>query len=155
MAVAPPGVMVMKHPRKQIFCDRFCWVLTLGLLLAATLPSRATPVIDTSSPISFFTNTANLFLQTAGYDFTVANIPIYPTNYYTPAVHRLLQLAANIYDATTNKTSPPPNDFDYPSVFRPLFIMNETTTSTNVSIPGYHEETNNFNINWHMRLRHR
>ena len=33
----------------------------------------------------------------------VTNIPIYPVNYYTPAVHRLLQLAANIYDASTNK----------------------------------------------------
>jgi len=27
-------------------------------------------------------------------------IPIWPVNRYTPAVHRLLQLAANIYDAT-------------------------------------------------------
>ncbi|MDB6020412.1 MAG: hypothetical protein JWQ04_269 [Pedosphaera sp.] len=122
-------------------------------MLATTIPSRATPVIDTSSPISFFTNTANLFLQTAGYNFTVANIPIYPTNYYTPAVHRLLQLAANIYDATTNKTSLPPNDFDYPSVFRPFFIKNITPDSTNVSIAGYAEVTNNIDFSAPMDLR--
>ena len=40
-------------------------------------------------------------------------IPIAPTNYYSPAVHRLLQLAANMYDASTNSF--------YPSVFQPRF----------------------------------
>ena len=49
-------------------------------------------------------------------------IIIYPgnVNIYTPALHRLLQLAANIYDASGYKTDLGTN-FDYPSVFRPLF----------------------------------
>ena len=46
--------------------------------------------------------------------FGVTNIPVYVNGQfvYSPAVNRLLQLAANIYDATTN--SP------FPSVFRPI-----------------------------------
>ncbi len=44
---------------------------------------------------------------------------------YTPAVNRLLQLAANIYDATTN--------CPYPTVFRPVF----TNILGNVYIAGY------------------
>ncbi|MDW7980090.1 MAG: hypothetical protein RMH97_05940, partial [Verrucomicrobiales bacterium] len=59
---------------------------------------------------------------------SVTNIPIWPINFYTPSVHRLLQLAANIYDATTN--SP------FPSVFRPIFRRD----GTNVFIAGYIEE---------------
>jgi hypothetical protein len=30
-------------------------------------------------------------------------LQVYPTNYYTPSVHRLLQVAANLYDCTTNR----------------------------------------------------
>ncbi len=41
----------------------------------------------------------------------LGQIEIYPTNQYTPAVQRLLQVAANVYDATTTN--------QYPSVFRP------------------------------------
>ncbi|MEP6664542.1 MAG: hypothetical protein ABJC04_12855, partial [Verrucomicrobiota bacterium] len=40
----------------------------------------------------------------AGISYT--NIQIYPTNEYTAPVHRLLQLAANIYDATTTNKLP-------------------------------------------------
>jgi hypothetical protein len=58
---------------------------------------------------------------------TVTNIPIWPTNYYTPAVHRILQLAANIFEATTN--SP------YPCIYRPLFSADNN--HSNVWISGY------------------
>jgi hypothetical protein len=47
---------------------------------------------------------------------SITNIPVSPTNFYTPAVHRLLQVAANIFDATRSNI--------YPSVFRPLFTSN-------------------------------
>jgi hypothetical protein len=61
------------------------------------------------------------------------HIQIYPTNQYTPAVHRLLQVTANILDATTTNY--------YPSVFRPLFWKtNEECGSswqTNIYIAGY------------------
>ena len=60
-------------------------------------------------------------------------IQIYPTNQYTPAVHRLLQVTANIYDATTTNY--------YPSVFRPFFWktneVNNSATQTCIYIAGY------------------
>ncbi|MBU6409374.1 MAG: hypothetical protein KGR98_03205, partial [Verrucomicrobia bacterium] len=66
--------------------------------------------------------------------FGVGDIPVLVSNrfVYTPAVQRLLQLAANMYDATTNNTyngSP-----DWPDVFRPLFSRD---TNGNVFITGY------------------
>jgi hypothetical protein len=102
------------------------------------------------TPIDFFTNAANaMFLQNPMRDYngnliTVTNIPIYETNtagvninYYTPAVHRILQLAANMYDATTNRFigNGPTN---YPSVFRPIFRSQDGV----VSIAGYQEVVN-------------
>jgi hypothetical protein len=60
--------------------------------------------------------------------FGVGNIPVFVNSnfVYAPAVNRLLQLAANIYDASTNSF--------YPSVFRPIF---EHDNSGNVFIVGY------------------
>src|SRR5581483_8639175 len=48
--------------------------------------------------------------------FGITAIPVWVSNkfVYTPSVQRVLQLAANFYDATTNGF--------YPSVFRPLFM---------------------------------
>ena len=46
-----------------------------------------------------------------------SGIQLFPVNAYTPEVHRLLQVAANIYDATTNRlVGPQP-----PTVMRPVF----------------------------------
>ena len=110
-----------------------------GSILWLALTAHARPDFDTDHPLAFFNNVANRFLHTlpADYgDLSVTNIPVYPTNRYTPAVHRLLQLAANLYDATTNRaiTSYP----HLPSVFRPVF----RTDGINVFIAGYLEETN-------------
>ena len=60
--------------------------------------------------------------------FGVMNIPVRVNGYftYTPAINRVLQLAANLYDASTNSF--------YPSVFRPLF---EHDVDGNVFIVGY------------------
>jgi len=90
----------------------------------------------------FFTNAAIRLLADAGYtvgtpgsttNLLVTNylsgvlvtniqIPIWPTNFYTPSVHRLFQLAANIYDATTNRLDLKVTSYPFlPSVFRPLF----------------------------------
>jgi hypothetical protein len=52
---------------------------------------------------------------------------------YRPAVQRVLQLAANIYDATTNNATASSPDF--PSVFRPLFFKKDNFG--NVFIRGY------------------
>jgi hypothetical protein len=53
--------------------------------------------------------------------FGITNIPVYVNNQfvYTPAVQRVLQMAANIYDATTNPATA--LGVDFPSVFRPIF----------------------------------
>ncbi|HZF01894.1 MAG TPA: pilus assembly PilX N-terminal domain-containing protein [Methylomirabilota bacterium] len=107
------------------------------------------------TPLGFFTNAADRMLRdyTARWAYTnfgapvninfvatfnvtnvfgVANIPVWVSNkfVYTPSVQRILQLAANIYDATTTNF--------YPSVFRPVF----TNDNGNVFIAGYAEMTN-------------
>ena len=106
------------------------------------VPNMATNFIPWQ-PAQFFTNAAIRLLVDAGYTvgtsgstsnllvtnytasgvlITNIQIPIWPTNFYTPSVHRLFQLAANIYDATTNRTDLGVKDYPFlPSVFRPLF----------------------------------
>ena len=81
--------------------------------------------------------------------FGVTNIPVWANGQfvYTPAVNRLLQLAANIYDAVNYASNyvaasgPYPGAF-LPSVFRPYFNKFVTLTSTNVYICGFSEVTN-------------
>jgi hypothetical protein len=95
------------------------------------------------TPVQFFTNAAIRLLADAGYTVGATNstsnllatnvvggylvtnlhIPIWPanSNLYTPSVHHLLQLAANMYDATTNRFSSPLATNGFPSVFCPLF----------------------------------
>ncbi len=76
--------------------------------------------------------------------FGVTNIPVYnslnPSIRYTENLHRMLQLAANIYDDTrTNKMTPPGTlPLPYPSVFRPIFFAtNYGGTNRVVYIAGY------------------
>jgi hypothetical protein len=108
------------------------------------------------TPLGFFTNAAARLLSTQPelsfirypdyfYPYLgITNIPVYPTNYYTPAVHRLLQVAANIYDASTNYIKGNRNLTNLPSVFRPVFRR----TNDMVVIAGYVEETGtNFLLN--------
>src|SRR5438067_228180 len=91
-------------------------------------------------PVDFFTNTAAMLLTNAGFTLSLANLQVYPTNFYTASVHRLLQLAANIYDATTNRAlvAGQTNAF-FPSVFRPIFRRKVSGTNTVVVIAGYTE----------------
>jgi hypothetical protein len=77
-------------------------------------------------------------------DIACTNIAIYPTNYYTPALHRLLQMAVNIYDATSNRVvNPPPTPYVYPpfypTVLRPVFKTTSANNRTNIVIVGYEE----------------
>jgi hypothetical protein len=73
--------------------------------------------------------------------FGISSIPVWVSNQfvYTPAVQRVLQLAANIYDATTNNTAVMGANF--PSVFRPTFLVTRDPVSgyTNVYINGYEQ----------------
>ena len=122
-----------------------------ALMLLVT-SAVANPQLDVSNPTNFFTTVATaMFQQMDLHDFngnlvTITNIPIYEDparvgvtniNYYTPAVHRVLQLAANLLDATTNRFigDGPTN---YPTVFRPLFSSHNGI----VYISGYVEVNN-------------
>ena len=109
------------------------------------------------TPLQFFTIAADKMLRDYSQEWIVANpsnfvatfnltntfgisdIPVLVSNrfVYTPAVQRVLQLAANIYDATTNRSLALGADF--PSVFRPTFRVTNDTASgyTNVYINGY------------------
>lgn len=70
-------------------------------------------------------------------DFSATNILLYPTNEYTPTIHRILQLAVNLYDATTNRTLTP---YPYlPTVLRPQFAIDQNGF---VYITNYVEVTN-------------
>ncbi len=134
-------------------------------------------------PTNFFMNAAIRLLADAGYSVgnalgatnllvtnfvringnsvlvTNLHIPIYPTNLYTPAVHRLLQVAANLYDSTTNRLDYGVTTFPYlPTVFRPIFLDTRSKGgSVNpVFITGYSEFTTlettllmNFNTKFH------
>ena len=74
--------------------------------------------------------------------FGLTNIPVYLNGQfiYSPAINRILQLAANIYDASTNATYPQPAFF--PSVYRPLLRFTATAYETNVFIYGYQQVGN-------------
>jgi hypothetical protein len=75
-------------------------------------------------------------------NFSINNIQIYRPGYdqdivyrdgneHNSTIHRILQLAANIYDSTTNKVSYP----YFPTVLRPIY----TRTQTNIYISGWEE----------------
>lgn len=95
-------------------------------------------------PTDFFTNTAQRLMRNAGYNTDMVGInyiQLYPTNFYTPSVHQLLQLAANIYDSTTNRVLNSGAAYPHPpTVFRPLFAVTNGPGGTNiVFINGYEE----------------
>ena len=94
-----------------------------------------TRTLPDQNAIEFFTSTADRLLR-SHYPFGISNIPVYPTNYYTPSVHQLLQLSANLYDATTSTP--------YPSVFRPLYFTNETGA---VFVAGYTNDNDAATVN--------
>lgn len=97
------------------------------MLIWAVRSAKAGPLFDTSTPISFFTNVASRLLASQ-LKVNLSHIEIYPTNQYTPAVHRLLQVTANIWDAQ--------NTNFYPTVFRPLFAADG---SNDLYICGYQQ----------------
>ncbi len=76
--------------------------------------------------------------------FGVTNIPVYINGQfvYSPAINRILQLAANIYDSVTYTNDPATGISNFPSVFRPVFwttneVNNLGFRQTNVYIKGY------------------
>ena len=78
----------------------------------------------------FFLKTANDLLRLQ-FPFGATNIPVAQ---YSPAVHRLLQVAANTYDAARSNV--------FPSVFRPQFAP----TPEGMIITGYYEDNSCANV---------
>ncbi len=73
--------------------------------------------------------------------FGITNIPVYINGQfvYSPAVNRILQLAANIYDATTNSANVSAAHNNYPSVFRPiLWKTNEINYTLNTPVTNFY-----------------
>ena len=106
---------------------QFCWVRPFGfvfLVLLLSVPLAG--AVQSETPLGFFTNVSARLLRTQlGAD--LHHIPVYPTNGYTPSLHRLLQVSANLYDSTTTNW--------YPTIFRPTF----GTDGSNIFINGFEE----------------
>ncbi|HXA44495.1 MAG TPA: hypothetical protein VNZ25_03240 [Candidatus Angelobacter sp.] len=111
------------------------WAICLWLVTVAGAPARI--VLDPNDPLGFFSTLADKMLRNT-FSFGVTNIPVYVNGQfvYTPAVNRVLQLAANIYDAS--------NTNFYPSVYRPLF---EHDGLGNVFVVGFTNLSNGINAN--------
>jgi hypothetical protein len=117
---------------------RYLLGIALCWLTFAPIGVQAVPLVTTESPIGFFTNVATRLLQSQ-LGVSLNHIQVYPTNQYTPSVHRLLQVTANLYDAITNR---PATDYPYlPSVFRPVFAGLTGRTGNEIYISGYQEVT--------------
>jgi hypothetical protein len=107
------------------------------LLLATAFNAWGRVVPDAGDPLGFFTTVADKMLRST-FPFGVTNIPVCSNGVfvYTPAVQRLLQLSANIYDACNTNI--------FPVVFRPLFAND---ASSNLFIIGYTQVTNVSGVN--------
>jgi hypothetical protein len=128
--------------RSKTGLDARSHILVLGaLLLFSGMTSWAGPAVSLESPIGFFTNVASRLLRTQS-TLSLNRIQIYPTNQYTPSIHRLLQLTANLYDAMTNRADL--SAYPYlPTVFRPIFLDTTVDGQRQVFITGYAEVTTN------------
>ncbi len=95
---------------------------------AADILLRSQEFVLTNEAVGFLTNTLQYI------HFGVNRIPVYSSTNssirYSSHIHRMLQLAANIYDASVARSNTPaanggtnvsPTGVYYPSVFRPIF----------------------------------
>lgn len=80
-------------------------------------------------------NATNVPLSSNYFHFGVTNIPVFSTAntniYYSDAIHRMLQTAANILDASGNTNTDP----RLPTVFRPRVERRIEASNTNLFIP--------------------
>jgi hypothetical protein len=106
-------------------------------------------------PLAFFTNVAARMLRsqefrgTDGRLISLNNIRVWPTNDYDGAVHRILQVAANLYDAVNNTNASiqtAAGDSQFPHVFRPIFRTEIVTGQTNIYVAGFQEVENVANV---------
>jgi hypothetical protein len=104
-------------------------LVALFLWLTVFCNASAATTLNVADPVSFFTTIADKALRST-FSFGISNIPVQSNGVfvYSPAVQRLLQLSANVYDATTTNF--------YPIVFRPVFNRG---SSGDVFIAGYQQ----------------
>ena len=164
-AVQPPTVL---RPKVNINYDN-SYQIANGL---NTSPAVLSPWANNpAGPLAFFTNAAESLLRSQNFrvtnylvagvvpnqvfvptnisfiHFGLTNIPVYsslnPSIRYTEQLHRMLQVAANIYDATRPNAVPLPGQpLPFPSVFRPLFYTtNYGGTNQVLYIVGYTQVT--------------
>ena len=165
--MAPPTVL---RPKVNINYDN-SYQITNGLNTSPTILVPWTQ--EVGGALRFFTNAAESLLRSQNFrvtnylvagvapnqvffptnisyiHFGLTNIPVYnslnPSIRYTEQLHRMLQLAANIYDATRPNAVPlpPGQPLPFPSVFRPLFFTaNPRQTNQALYIVGYAQVTN-------------
>jgi hypothetical protein len=106
-----------------------CFLGLVVLWLAGLNLAGRTPP-DASDPVGFFSSVADKTLRST-FSFGVTNIPVCSNGVfvYSPAVQRILQLSANVYDAS--------NTNFFPTVFRPVFWVTNESGCTNVYVNGY------------------
>ena len=112
-------------------------------------------VLWSSNPalsVMFFTNVANRLLSNqlaeinSSFGFgtnVITNVSYIAVIFYTPEIHRFLQVAANIFDANWNDgvyDAPPP------TIFRPVFTYDATFNCP--AIAGYIAETDTSFLNY-------
>jgi hypothetical protein len=124
------GIQDRHQPKSRLPKAFFgSFLLLLCCSMGASLPS-------TDVPVNFFTNVAARLL-TSQLNVDLAHLQIYPSNHYTPAVHRLLQFTANLYDTTTNRSL---TGYPFvPTVFRPLFHV--VSNGSEIYLNGFEEVT--------------
>lgn len=112
------------------------WLVAFLLLAFPPEQTRAASPLNVSDPAGFFTNVATVLLRDQLH-LELTNIQVYPHNNYTPAVHRLLQVSANLYEALTNRFySTATNEPYCPTIYRPLF---RRTADNTVVLAGFRE----------------
>lgn len=137
--------------------DRYTFYRLMAQMGVESLPQRDTRIninydnqsfgpgfgvtnFQTWNPAQFVEIAGDRILQSQ-FNVQMTNIMIWPTNNYSAAVHRAFQLAANLYDSTTNRVVLNPDEPFAPTVLRPELQLRN---ATNVFLVGFEEVTNNF-----------
>ncbi|HEY3760951.1 MAG TPA: hypothetical protein VGN23_04325 [Verrucomicrobiae bacterium] len=97
------------------------WSTAYTNLVVAGVATNLMPTLYTNFATTYNVNNS----------FGISDIPVYVSNrfVYTPAVNRVLQMAANLYESTVTNY--------YPSVYRPLFTVTNQNGFPNIYITGY------------------
>lgn len=115
--------MLQQFPNQQCFFTRARFLAVCAAVLFS-VTMRVAAALPMEPPEAFFTNVADRLLQQQ-LGVRLTEIQIAPTNQYSAAVHRVFQVTANVYDATSTNL--------YPAIFRPQF----ETRSNGVFLAGF------------------